>query len=307
MLQQNLQIISRRYLFKSSKMSSSESEISLLASNYKKGASSPRKWLESIPLEKCHALNSTFLNSPVNLDIKMRAKNEDEEEQEEEEREQEQEEREDLMRIYVPSNVLIDRTINLQDPRSYTGHCFRRSSTTLLADAGGDLMTYYLKAPRRWKVFDRDRRIRQAENDLTIQFIGTRLLLEDIVWFLLGARSTQFNVPFSIKVALSENTIFRTSDKIESQLEKANSLIRDNYLFNFTLLVFQHEIGVSHLQNFIVLLIFNVAGTCSDEHNCNMLNTWSCALLPLWNSFCASFSTDIDEVAYGVVRYFRGA
>jgi integrase len=29
--------------------------------------------------------------------------------------------------------------LNLPDPKSYTGHCLRRSSATLLADSGGDI------------------------------------------------------------------------------------------------------------------------------------------------------------------------
>ena len=31
--------------------------------------------------------------------------------------------------------------LNLPEPQAYTGHCFRRSSTLLLADTGADLMT----------------------------------------------------------------------------------------------------------------------------------------------------------------------
>lgn len=31
--------------------------------------------------------------------------------------------------------------LNLPDPQEYTGHCFRRSSTSLLADSGADLLT----------------------------------------------------------------------------------------------------------------------------------------------------------------------
>lgn len=39
--------------------------------------------------------------------------------------------------------------LHLPNSETYTGHCFRRSSATLLADAGGDLMT--LKRHGGWK------------------------------------------------------------------------------------------------------------------------------------------------------------
>lgn len=39
--------------------------------------------------------------------------------------------------------------LNLPNPQSYTGHCFRRTSATLLVDAGGDLTT--LKRHGGWK------------------------------------------------------------------------------------------------------------------------------------------------------------
>lgn len=39
--------------------------------------------------------------------------------------------------------------LKLENPETYTGHCFRRSSATLLADAGGDLLT--LKRHGGWK------------------------------------------------------------------------------------------------------------------------------------------------------------
>lgn len=39
--------------------------------------------------------------------------------------------------------------LSLEDPKSYTGHCFRRSSATLLADAGADLTT--VKRHGGWK------------------------------------------------------------------------------------------------------------------------------------------------------------
>ena len=39
--------------------------------------------------------------------------------------------------------------LNLPNPQLYTGHCFRRSSATLLVDAGGDITT--LKRHGGWK------------------------------------------------------------------------------------------------------------------------------------------------------------
>lgn len=39
--------------------------------------------------------------------------------------------------------------LNLENPEAYTGHCFRRSSATLLADAGANLLT--LKRHGGWK------------------------------------------------------------------------------------------------------------------------------------------------------------
>ena len=39
--------------------------------------------------------------------------------------------------------------LNLPDPQSYTGHCFRRSSATMLVDAGGDITS--LKRHGGWK------------------------------------------------------------------------------------------------------------------------------------------------------------
>ena len=39
--------------------------------------------------------------------------------------------------------------LGLADPERYTGHCFRRSSTTVLADSGASLTT--LRRPYRWK------------------------------------------------------------------------------------------------------------------------------------------------------------
>lgn len=36
---------------------------------------------------------------------------------------------------------LIASYLNLPEPECYTGHCFRRTSVTFLADAGGDLIT----------------------------------------------------------------------------------------------------------------------------------------------------------------------
>lgn len=44
---------------------------------------------------------------------------------------------------------LIAKYLNLQDANLYTGHCFRRSSATLLADAGGDIVD--LKRHGGWK------------------------------------------------------------------------------------------------------------------------------------------------------------
>jgi hypothetical protein len=40
--------------------------------------------------------------------------------------------------------------LNLPDPNQYTGHCFRRSSATLLVDGGGDILT--LKRHGGWKL-----------------------------------------------------------------------------------------------------------------------------------------------------------
>lgn len=39
--------------------------------------------------------------------------------------------------------------LGLENPKQYTGHCFRRSSTTLLADSGADLLT--IKRHGGWK------------------------------------------------------------------------------------------------------------------------------------------------------------
>src|SRR6266576_3636155 len=43
----------------------------------------------------------------------------------------------------------IAKFLNLEDVTSYTGHSFRRSSATILANAGGDLLT--LKCHSGWK------------------------------------------------------------------------------------------------------------------------------------------------------------
>jgi hypothetical protein len=47
----------------------------------------------------------------------------------------------------IPSKIAT--FLNLPNPSQYTGHCFRRSSATLLANRGGDLLT--LKRHGRWK------------------------------------------------------------------------------------------------------------------------------------------------------------
>lgn len=47
----------------------------------------------------------------------------------------------------VPTKIA--QFLNLQNPASYTGHCFRRTSATLLADAGGDIVS--LKRHGGWK------------------------------------------------------------------------------------------------------------------------------------------------------------
>uniref|UniRef100_A0A1Y1L726 Tyr recombinase domain-containing protein n=1 Tax=Photinus pyralis TaxID=7054 RepID=A0A1Y1L726_PHOPY len=39
----------------------------------------------------------------------------------------------------VPSQIA--KYLNLQDPQEYTGHCFRRSSATLLANKGADFLS----------------------------------------------------------------------------------------------------------------------------------------------------------------------
>lgn len=39
--------------------------------------------------------------------------------------------------------------LNLSEPQLYTGHCFRRTSATLLVDAGGDILA--LKRHGGWK------------------------------------------------------------------------------------------------------------------------------------------------------------
>ena len=39
--------------------------------------------------------------------------------------------------------------LNLSDPKKYTGHCFRRSSTSMLVDSGADLLT--VKRHGGWK------------------------------------------------------------------------------------------------------------------------------------------------------------
>lgn len=44
---------------------------------------------------------------------------------------------------------MIASFLNLSDPKCYTGHCFRRTSATFLADAGGDLTT--IKRHGGWK------------------------------------------------------------------------------------------------------------------------------------------------------------
>lgn len=43
----------------------------------------------------------------------------------------------------------IAKCLNLPDPNLYTGHCFRRSSATILIDAGGDITS--LKRHGGWK------------------------------------------------------------------------------------------------------------------------------------------------------------
>lgn len=43
----------------------------------------------------------------------------------------------------------VAKYLKLQNPELYTGHCFRRSSATLLVDAGGDITT--LKRHGGWK------------------------------------------------------------------------------------------------------------------------------------------------------------
>jgi Phage integrase family len=43
----------------------------------------------------------------------------------------------------------IAKFLNLQNPESFTGHCFRRSSASMLADAGADILT--LKRHGGWK------------------------------------------------------------------------------------------------------------------------------------------------------------
>lgn len=43
----------------------------------------------------------------------------------------------------------IAKYLNLSDPHLYTGHCFRRTSATILVDAGGDITT--LKRHGGWK------------------------------------------------------------------------------------------------------------------------------------------------------------
>jgi integrase len=47
----------------------------------------------------------------------------------------------------IPSKIAT--FLNLPNPSQYTGHCFRRSSATLLANRGGDLLT--LKRHGGWK------------------------------------------------------------------------------------------------------------------------------------------------------------
>lgn len=47
----------------------------------------------------------------------------------------------------IPSQIA--EYLKLENPSSYTGHCFRRTSATILVDAGGDLMA--LKRHGGWK------------------------------------------------------------------------------------------------------------------------------------------------------------
>ena len=44
---------------------------------------------------------------------------------------------------------LITKSLRKEDFRRYTGHCFKRSSVTFLANAGGDLIC--IKRHRGWK------------------------------------------------------------------------------------------------------------------------------------------------------------
>lgn len=48
---------------------------------------------------------------------------------------------------FVPREIA--KYLQLQNPNLYTGHCFRRSSATILVDAGGDITT--LKRHGGWK------------------------------------------------------------------------------------------------------------------------------------------------------------
>ena len=43
----------------------------------------------------------------------------------------------------------VAKFLKLADPKTYTGHSFRRTSTTLLADSGADLLT--IKRDGGWK------------------------------------------------------------------------------------------------------------------------------------------------------------
>ncbi|KAJ8969893.1 hypothetical protein NQ317_013150 [Molorchus minor] len=43
--------------------------------------------------------------------------------------------------VYYESKFFVNNYLNLARPKTYTGHCFKRSSATVLADAEADITT----------------------------------------------------------------------------------------------------------------------------------------------------------------------
>ena len=68
---------------------------------------------------------------------------------------------------------LIAKFLKLNDPDSYTGHCFRRSSTILLADAGGHFLDLKSHSCRRFSSIAES----YVENSVTQKMVTNRKIL----------------------------------------------------------------------------------------------------------------------------------